>query len=501
MKRVFSVVVLGATLAFAFPATGFAKTSESFEVSGWIPYWRAELGTESILPNLGSFTEVNPFVYTVKQDGSLFLNSPLDNAPWTTLRAKAREMNVRFIPTVMWANPDAIDDVLRDPLKRAEHVRAIVREVYARGFDGIDIDYEGKYARTKPYFSQFLKELYEAMGYDKWVMCTIEARTPLDSRYSTPDAIPKDIEYANDFSEINKSCDRVRIMAYDQGRIDLKLNDAKGHPYAPVADRDWVEKAMRLAAAEIDKEKLVIGVATYGYEYDMFTEFASGQVAAVAAVLSEDDAMRYSRLWSFNPGYALDIAGKLGLTPARNSAGEMQITYPASQSLGSAIPLTFATRVMSWSDAGAIEDKAKLAKELGLRGIAVFKIDGGQDPTAWNVFASYRNTTQVAVASPTLETEASGGASGPASSGASGLTVPARDLQYGLRIEEVRALQKLLNAHGFVVANSGGGSPGNETVFFGPATRSALIRFQKANTIAPAIGYFGPITRAKFQAL
>src|SRR3990167_2931839 len=403
-------------VAALWPAASFAKTGEQFEISGWIPYWRAERGIADILQRLDTFTEVNPFVYTVRLNGALYLNSPLDSESWTMLRAKAREMKVRYIPSVIWANPDAIDDVLRDDAKRAEHVRGIVREVYARGFDGIDIDYEGKYARTKPYFSQFLKELYEAMGYDKWVMCTIEARTPLDSRYSTPDAIPKDIEYANDFSEINKSCDRVRIMAYDQGRIDLKLNDAKGHPYAPVADRDWVEKAMRLAAAEIDKEKLVIGVATYGYEYDMFTEFASGQVAAVAAVLSEDDAMRYSRLWSFNPGYALDIAGKLGLTPARNSAGEMQITYPASQSLGSAIPLTFATRVMSWSDAGAIEDKAKLAKELGLRGIAVFKIDGGHDPAAWNVFASYRNTTGVAVASPALETESSGGASGPVSS-------------------------------------------------------------------------------------
>ena len=506
MRSAFSAVAIG--VALLLPTVSLAKTSESFEISGWIPYWRAELGAQSILPNLSTFTEVNPFVYSVKQDGSLFLNSPLDSEPWAGLRAKAKELNVRFIPTVMWANPDAIDDVLRDPAKRTEHVRGIVREVYARGLDGIDIDYEGKYARTRPYFSLFLKDLYEAMGYDKWVMCTIEARTPLDSRFSSPEAIPTDIEYANDFPEINKYCDRVRIMAYDQGRFDLKLNDMKGHPYVPVADTDWVEKVMRLTAEDIDTDKLVIGVATYGYEYDMFTEHASGQVAAVAAILNEDDTMRYSRLWSFNPGYALDFAAKLGLIPTRNSAGEMQITYPASQSLGSAIPLPFATRIMSWSDAGAIDEKAKLAKELGLRGIAVFKIDGGQDPNAWSIFASHRNTAPVTVASPVLNTEASPENASGAPSAGSSLSIPARDLEYGLRIEDVRALQKLLNAHGFTVASGvdstgspQGGSPGNETVFFGPATRAALIRFQKANNIKPAIGYFGPITRKVFHSL
>src|SRR3989344_2817100 len=151
MRSAFSAVAIG--VALLLPTVSLAKTSESFEISGWIPYWRAAIGAQSTLPNPGSFTGEKSVVYTAKHDTAVYLNSPLDNELWTSLRAKAREMNVRFIPTVMWANPDAIDDVLRDPAKRAEHVRGIVREVYARGLDGIDIDYEGKYARTRPYFS------------------------------------------------------------------------------------------------------------------------------------------------------------------------------------------------------------------------------------------------------------------------------------------------------------------------------------------------------------
>ena len=72
----------------------------------------------------------------------------------------------------------------------------------------------------------------------------------------------------------------------------------------------------------------------------------------------------------------------------------------------------------------------------------------------------------------------------------------ARDLTVGSRGEDVRALQRYLNAHGFALASTGPGSPGAETDLFGLLTRGALARFQASVAIAPPAGYFGPITRA-----
>ena len=71
-----------------------------------------------------------------------------------------------------------------------------------------------------------------------------------------------------------------------------------------------------------------------------------------------------------------------------------------------------------------------------------------------------------------------------------------RNLQMGMTGDDVRALQKILNAKGFLIAKSGSGSPGNETNHFGSHTRSALILFQKSKNISPALGYFGFRTRA-----
>ena len=72
----------------------------------------------------------------------------------------------------------------------------------------------------------------------------------------------------------------------------------------------------------------------------------------------------------------------------------------------------------------------------------------------------------------------------------------AYDFQPGSVDPDIKVLQQWLNTHGFQVASVGPGSPGQETTLFGPATKAALIRFQKANDISPATGNFGPLTRA-----
>ena len=76
-----------------------------------------------------------------------------------------------------------------------------------------------------------------------------------------------------------------------------------------------------------------------------------------------------------------------------------------------------------------------------------------------------------------------------------------RSLTLKSKGDDVRQLQKFLNSNGFVVSAAGAGSVGNETTLFGPATKAALIRFQKAHNIKPASGYFGSITRSVINGI
>lgn len=77
-----------------------------------------------------------------------------------------------------------------------------------------------------------------------------------------------------------------------------------------------------------------------------------------------------------------------------------------------------------------------------------------------------------------------------------------KTLKVGSLGQEVLSLQKFLNTHGFVIATSGPGSSGNETVNFGRATEKALKAYQcskkivcDGDSVSTGYGMVGKTTR------
>ncbi len=355
-------------ILLCLPLSAFAAANtpvlQPFEVAGWVPYWREATGTADAIAHIGTFTEISPFGFQVKKNGDITDPMHIFDQAWQNLIAAAHAQNVKVIPTMMWSDTTSIYKVLKSPSLRKAHVQQITNIISAFNFDGVDIDYEGKSSQTKTYFSAFLSQLAAALKKlpdSKLLVCTIEARTPPDAQF---DKIPKYLGYANDLPLINKYCDRVRIMTYDQGNIDLRLNAVTVPPYNPISDSRWVEKVINLMSQSISKKKILIGVPTYGHEYE---------------ITQSGGVYNYNFLTSFNPKYALDIANLFNITPVRNEAGELSFAYTPTTTPN--LPQRF----FSWSDASAMADKVQLAKKLGVRGVAVFKIDGGEDAAMWSV--------------------------------------------------------------------------------------------------------------------
>ena len=361
-KLIFSSLFIGLIL----PLISSAGTIP-LSYSAWIPYWSKTAGAQDATTHIALFKELSPFSYEVKEDGTITDQIKSTQAPWPDLYSTAKTKGVKIFPTIAWNDADSIFTILSSSTTEQFHINQLMNIANATGanaVDGLDIDYENKSAETAPYFSDFIKKLSSTLHPSKkTLVCTIEARTPLSARFVNP---PKTMDYANDYKAINKYCDEVRVLAYDQENIDLQLNklEGKGQPYMPVSDSSWVRKVLTETTKTISPNKIVLAVATYGQQYEI-----TRKSSAV------DSSFSYNRIGSLTFKDALALASSTNSTLSRNSAGELGFIYSVGTS----------TRMVSVSDAVSVADKIRIAKSYKLKGIAVYKIDGTSDPKIWSV--------------------------------------------------------------------------------------------------------------------
>lgn len=386
------VIVCGISL-FGWPyGLSAATKSNDLEVAGWIPWWQDTKGLKSATKNIRLLDTVYPFAFEVASDGALVDKAGLDERQWRNFFKTAAKHKVEVIPTVMWFDGEQIHEVLSDRDSRSRHVTAIVQMVEAGDFAGVNVDYEGKKPDTIDDFSAFLSELKTALK-GRLLTCAIEARTPPEDLYTT---VPNPLRYANDYKAISKSCDRIELMTYDQQRADLTLNKKRqGLPYVPVADDEWVEKVLKLALKDFDKDQVYLGIPTYGRAWDV--------------TVAPDWYRDYRSVAALNLPRLRQLAREYRVKEGRSVGGDAVISYfpPGSVSksvLATKVPkgtprgyesaakaLAYANktgeevvvRFASYSDATTAKGRVELAKKYDVAGVAMFKIDGEEDAKIW----------------------------------------------------------------------------------------------------------------------
>ncbi len=100
---------------------------------------------------------------------------------------------------------------------------------------------------------------------------------------------------------------------------------------------------------------------------------------------------------------------------------------------------------------------------------------GGSGGGVYVPASSQGTTVTQTVATTPVTTQATGFSQSPVSP-----AIFSRTLKLGSKGNDVLALQRFLNTHGFVIAKTGQGAPGKETDTFGTLTQKALIKFQEA---------------------
>ena len=138
--------------------------------------------------------------------------------------------------------------ILNDSFKRKSIIKQLVDTLSFYKLQGINIDFEELIEKTSEPLTQFQKELYNALH-------------PL-GLIVTMDVAVKNNDY--DYEKLSAYNDYIVLMAYDQ-------NNASTEP-GPLSAQKWIEEALDWTAAKIESDKIILGIAGYGYDWKLNEE-------------------------------------------------------------------------------------------------------------------------------------------------------------------------------------------------------------------------------------
>jgi len=143
--------------------------------------------------------------------------------------------------------------ILRSPKTTQLFIRNLIKEIESFGYDGVNLDLENLYPADRFVFSMFVKQLGERLHEQgKLLIVNVPANT------GGPDRHPWSASF--DYKALGRYADRLILMCYDQHHADTSPG--------PVASYDWVKAAIEYALQrQVPPEKLLLGVATYGWQW------------------------------------------------------------------------------------------------------------------------------------------------------------------------------------------------------------------------------------------
>ncbi|MDD2586588.1 MAG: glycosyl hydrolase family 18 protein [Syntrophomonadaceae bacterium] len=195
--------------------------------------------------NIHLFTDIAFRWFETNDKGNLFYEYKDDYAEVLKI---ARDNGVKTHASVVLMDRAALHKLLSSSKNRAQLIGNLMDKVKADNYDGVNIDFEFIDYRDAALFTTFLEELKTAMGPDKDLSVAVFARTGRES-WPTP----------YQYKKIGEIADLVVVMAYD-----YSYNTSAPGPVAPLW---WVQEVADYMTERIPREKIIMGVPTYGYDW------------------------------------------------------------------------------------------------------------------------------------------------------------------------------------------------------------------------------------------
>lgn len=321
-------------------AAATSKPKNRTKLIAFYAPWGDE-GYRSLERNIDKIDVLMPMWYHLGNDGKVRSGNPKDEARVRRLIARENP-DIKIMPIVnnydkrteTW-NPEQIDRRLRNAGQRRLMAKRIVKAMKAKGYDGVNIDFEGFEPKSRRRIVQFMGELYPRAKKAKLEV--------------SQDVIVGSKTY--DHKALSRKVDYLIPMMYDE--------HWKTSPPGPIASQGWYEKTLRKFVKLVGPEKVVVGMGTYAYNW--------GRPGQRAKALTYREAIALAR----------KVDKPIKLHPR-----ELNSTFSYKSG---------GVKRQVWIlDAASAYNQVQAANELGVRGFAIWRI-GAEDGELWDVLPNRDN--------------------------------------------------------------------------------------------------------------
>ena len=143
----------------------------------------------------------------------------------------------------------------------------ILSVVTAKGYAGVDVDFEYVPLEDREHFPEFMVMLHRRLAQEgRMLTAALSAKTRDDA--------PGQLVEGLDYRALGAAADAILLMTYEWGY-------AAGEPMA-VAPLPEVKKVLDYAVTRIPPEKILLGIPNYGYDWPLATDSVGQRVRATS---------------------------------------------------------------------------------------------------------------------------------------------------------------------------------------------------------------------------
>jgi spore germination protein len=305
-----------------------------------------------------------------------------------TLKQFARDRGLKLVPSLPTSSAWLNHQLLADDDTAAHAVEQIVNYTLAENYDGFDLDLEGVDPADRPYLTRFVAWLADGLHTSgKFLTLAVPAKE-------------RDVTVgwagAFDYAALGTSADLITIMAYEY----------RGPFSGPgsVAPYTWVSQVTAFATSQMPPEKVLLGLAFYGYDWNVTSggTRAVGYSEAVALAAQHDAGLDFEPAQQSLTFLYSGIAGEPVPSGRQVARPNHVVTVRRAPPCDVAVPPaplpapqgapaagTVQAHEVWLEDSQSAAARLQLADQFGAGGVATWRL-GLEDPQVWPLFDTWR---------------------------------------------------------------------------------------------------------------